>query len=723
MDRTQGSFRVSGAYALRVAVSAATLALAASAHAATPSFVDATAGAGVTWKYGLAEDTGGARMHGGGTVADFNGDGYPDIFVIGGGLDNDRLFINQGDGTFTEEAAAWGLTDLYRGGGAAAGDYDSDGDIDLFVTSMGDMPDAKDGEHKLYRNDGGSFVNVADAAGVAFNHTSNRTGTNTAFDGYSSTWADYDLDGDLDLWFGGWHSKGNPHDTNQTTLYMNNGDGTFTDVTATAGVFDEGGANVGPRAFGGIFADMNGDRYPELLIAGDFGASRYFVNNRDGTFTNLNIFGSNRVHNGMGTAVGDYNRDGLVDWFITAIDPSYLGADNDGNRMYENRGNHTFFELPSADGFDEIGIRDGGWGWGATMKDFDHDGWEDIAHTNGWIIWGDCGESQGREVPPGSCDGTGTDPVTGTQFHNIETRMFKNMGDGTFTAVQNDWNLDHRLQGRGLYQFDYDKDGDLDFVITANTIEINETDYPGVDPADYADIIADTGQFRLYRNDLITAESGTPADANWLHVYLDTSAVNRLAPEGVGALVRVRAGDENGNVRQVYMEKGSNYLGHGETMAHFGLGTNESVQQVWVEWASGFSTSVFGVDTNQAITVVAEEPYTSGTWIRGQTVELVVEGMRPGETVYMFGSQQGLSPEGRCFAVMGGLCLDIAGGQLVGVATANNAGTATIIANVPDADVPPGVSGTMFTQGLIRRGQEGVASLKTNVEIKALIKQ
>ncbi len=509
MDRTHGSFRVSGAFALRAGVAAATLALAGGAQAATPSFVDATDAAGVTWTYGLDLTTGGARMHGGGTVADFNGDGYPDIFVIGGGLDNDQLFINQGDGTFTEEAAAWGLTDLYKGGGAAAADYDGDGDMDLFVTSMGDMPDPKDGEHKLYQNTGtGSFVNVADAAGVAFNHTSNKLGTNTSFDGYSATWGDYDLDGDLDLWFGGWHSQGNPNDTNQTTLYRNDGDGTFTDVTATSGVFDESPGqpgNVGPRAFGGIFADMNGDRYPELLVAGDFGSSRYFVNNRDGTFTKVDIFGSNRVHNGMGTAVGDYNRDGLTDWFITAIDPSYLGADNDGNRMMQNTGNHTFLELPSADGFDEIGIRDGGWGWGATMKDLDHDGWEDIAHTNGWIIWGDCGESQGREVPPGSCDGTGTDPVTGTQFHNITTRLFRNNQDGTFSQVEDQWGLDHRLQGRGLYQFDYDKDGDLD-LFSLNYVEWSpETDiFCALDGANKSYCTPEAYQgtvSRLYRND------------------------------------------------------------------------------------------------------------------------------------------------------------------------------------------------------------------------------
>ncbi|MEO0971586.1 MAG: VCBS repeat-containing protein [Pseudomonadota bacterium] len=180
MDRTQGIAKASVTCVLSASVTAALYGLAGSAVAATPSFVDVTAESGVTWTYGLAEDTGGARMHGGGAVADFNNDGWPDIFVIGGGLDNDRLYINQGDGTFTEEAAAWGLTDLYRGGGAAAGDYDDDGFIDLFVSSMGDMPDAKDGEHKLYRNMGdNTFVNVADAAGVAFNHTSNLTGTNT----------------------------------------------------------------------------------------------------------------------------------------------------------------------------------------------------------------------------------------------------------------------------------------------------------------------------------------------------------------------------------------------------------------------------------------------------------------------------------------------------------------------------------------------------------------
>src|SRR5262245_16711778 len=157
-----------------------------------------------------------------GAVGDFNNDGWQDLFVIIGGAAPDKLFINNGDGTFTDQAAQWGIGIAHLGIGVAAGDYDRNGWLDLYVTSFGQPvgPPAV-GKHRLYRNNGnGTFTEVATVSGVA------STG---ATDGMGPAFGDYDLDGDLDLFIPGWLGGGN-------RLFRNNGDGTFTQVTAAAGV-------------------------------------------------------------------------------------------------------------------------------------------------------------------------------------------------------------------------------------------------------------------------------------------------------------------------------------------------------------------------------------------------------------------------------------------------------------------------------------------------------
>ncbi len=663
--------------ALAAALSA-TLLLAIPSHATSPSFTDVTDSAGLAFKFRLAPDAPVGRMHGGGTIADFNNDGYPDLFVVGGGGDDglalDALFINQQDGTFANQANAWGLNGVYRGNGAAAGDYNDDGHIDLYVTSMGDLDGPpRNGQHRLYRNNGdNTFTNVANAAGVA--------STGPGHDGYGATFADYDLDGDLDLWVAGWHSIENG--VNASVLFRNEGDGTFSEVTVAAGVQDDR-----VRGFAGIFADMNGDRYPELMVAADFNTSVYFANNRDGSFSKVGIWSANKVHNGMGAAVGDVNRDGRLDWFVTAIDPSYQGFQKDGNRIYMNQGEHVYLELPSSDAApDESGVKDGGWGWGGAAVDFDHDGWVDLANTNGWAI-------------NPALDDFCLDFVTGAKFHDDPTRLFHNNGDGSFTERALEWGLEHRLQGRGLYQMDYDLDGDMDLVITANSLECAVASQALIDQA---------GDLHVYRNDLIAGS--TPADAAWLKVYLDTTGFDHLAPQGLGAIVRVTLGNENGKPRLVNVNAGNNYLGHGEVLAHFGLASATQALQVNVEWQDGFSTRLTNVPVNQAITMRPQVPHVSGQWFSGNTVNLTARGLRPGETVYFFRGT-GISEDVRCFAQFGDICTDLTDAAVTGVAVVNASGTAT--ANVQVPGLPAGTE--VFTQALIPRGANGVASLASNV--------
>lgn len=498
----------------------ALLAVLASGSVATAQvqFSDQTVAAGLVHNPDMFSDMSAGGMFAGGSVADFNRDGWPDLFLIGGGFTADALFLNNGDGTFTDHAASWGVAALHRGQGTTAGDFNSDGWPDLFVTSAGPVTGQNAvGTHRLYRNNGnGTFTDIATTAGVNLSSP-------THFNGTGSTFGDYDLDGDLDLFVCTWDGM------NGNRLYRNNGDETFTDVTTAAGI-DQLFNGFSPR-----FVDMNGDRYPELLVAADFETSRYYINNTDGTFTDgTAASGTGLDENGMGTTVADFNRDGLPDWYVTSI---YASGARLGNFLYVNQGNDVFTDLPES-----AGAKHGGWGWGTEAVDFDHDGFIDLIATNGW----------------------------NNQYENIPTFLFRNNGNLTFTEVQDGSGFDHTGQGRSVLTIDYDRDGDMDVVITA----FNEP-------------------VTLYRNDL----SGT--DINWIQIALDTSGDPSLSPDGYGAKITAVS---NSGTQYFWINGGASYLGRSQPIAHFGLGADTSVD-VTVEWASGATTTAMGLTSNQSVTL------------------------------------------------------------------------------------------------------------------------
>ncbi len=620
------------------------LGLSGSMFGQVPGFSDQTDAAGITNVHNPAALTPGLPMHAGGTVGDFNNDDLPDLFVVNGGLDPDRLFINNGDGTFTDMADSAGLTDvLFRGVGATAGDYDGDGDIDIFVTSMGDMPmDPTAGQHKLFRNNGDlTFTDVAVSAGV------NETAPYP--DGYGCAFGDYDLDSDLDLFVCGWHKDENLENQGNR-LFENNGDGTFTDVTVSAGVYV-----TDFQGFSPVFCDVNGDRYPELLVAADFGTTHYFLNNRDGTFTAMDFVmdGSETVEAGMGQTTGDFNRDGKMDWFITAIYPGWHGQGPSGNRLYMNEGNDDQFSaLPES-----AGVNDAGWAWGTSALDFDHDMRLDIAVANGWAE---------------TCD-----TVTGECFTGEPVYLFQNDGNDTFTEVGSLYGLDFASQGRCLVTFDYDVDGDMDIVAFSNRDSL-----------------------KLYRNDL----SGS--NTNWLELRLDTSGNPALAPNGFGTRIIAFGG---GVPQAGYIDGGSHYLGRSQLVAHFGLAGVATVDNVVVEWMDGFRTVLHDVAANQVLEVAAELPYSHDPLIRGTMVDLTVNGVKPGETVYFLASVTGMGA-GPCYSFLGDLCLDILQPFLIGTVVADSEGTAILTLTVP---VNPNIT-TTWTQAVIRRGPGGITSFKSN---------
>ncbi len=470
----------------------------------------------------------GSMMMVGAAAADFNNDGWVDLFAIGGGLEYDALFINQGNSTFKNMAAAAGLEELHVGSGAAVGDYNKDGWLDIYVTSFGPLASIGPGGNRLYRNNGdGTFTDVAAEAGV------NLTSAEME-DGMGSSFGDYDLDGDLDLFVTGWRkeSLGN-------RLFQNNGDGTFSDVTDAAGIVDDG-----IRGFSPCFADMDEDHYPELLLVADFGTSQYYVNNGDGTFvehTQESAVG--KEWSGMGSTVGDFNNDGRLDWYATAIHDADDEGRGEGNKLYYNQGNQKFKEVAEA-----AGVDDGGWGWGAISVDLNHDGWLDLVETNGWADL--------------------------FSYKNEESKLWLSNGDDTFTEVSQEIGFTNISDGRGLLNFDYDNDGDQDIVVTA---------------------LDDSLQ--LYRNDLNGPQT------NWLRVLLDTRARATIAPNGLGSKVSARVGNQT---FYRYIVACPHFLTQSELTAHFGLGQATMVDELRVEWPDGTVTTMENVPINQTITVSAE---------------------------------------------------------------------------------------------------------------------
>ena len=429
---------------------------------ADPVFVEEAAAVGLTHVHASVQgdDRVLEYLVPGGAVGDFDRDGDQDLFVVGGSGGVDMLYWNTGAGVFVEGGAAAGVALNHRGSGACVGDYDNDGDLDIYVTSHGvwfiDAPH----QNRLYRNNGdGTFTDVAFAAGVATNHPG-------AGDAMSASFGDYDLDGDLDLAVAGWYG-GN-------VLFQNNGDGTFTNVTA-----DLLGAMWWVRGFTPRFVDMDGDRWPELLWVADFGTSRYFVNNGDGTFSDWTTpAGVGLDSNGMGTTVGDVNNDSEMDWYVASI--KRANGDGSGNMLYMGSAkDHEFDEVSVA-----AGVNNGYWCWGTVATDFDQDGWLDLLATNG------------------SFEG---------QFAMDPTLLFMNNGDGTFTERANESGIVETGQGRGMLDADLDNDGDRDALIfrTADSLV-------------------------YLRND--TAGGGA------ITLSFDTSGVAGLAPDGFGVRVEAVAG-------------------------------------------------------------------------------------------------------------------------------------------------------------------------------------
>jgi hypothetical protein len=356
---------------------------------------------------------------------------------------------------------------------------------------------------------------------------------------------DYDDDGYLDMYVSEWRSFTTVSSPAQARLFHNLGaadPGRFEDVTAAAGVAMD--ILVGPNKNKGLsftprFADLDRDGMTDLAVVADAGTSRMFWNDGGGKFLNRTAAA------GIATGTNDMGFT-LADFDGDGLLDWFVtsigtgsGAHPSGNRLFLNNGNRTFTDVTDA-----AGVREGGWGWGAEAFDFDNDGDLDIAHTNGMTF-----------IP------------------NDQSMFFVNVGDRLtpqFSNMGGALGVLDSGQGRGLLTLDYDRDGDLDMFV------VNNASSP-----------------ILYRNEAV--------GGNWLQVETVGSSSNR---NGVGAYITVTPDLTNPELFYVReITASSTYLSQSEMIAHFGLGEVDAVDQIEVEWPSGFSQRFTNVATNQLVTI------------------------------------------------------------------------------------------------------------------------
>ena len=486
------------------------------------------------------------------------------------------------DSLFTDMAANLKMDKVDGGRGSAWGDYDNDGDEDIVAVGTYQP-------HVLYRNNGnGTFTNVADQAGIA-----------DPRGGWGSLFADYDNDGFLDLYItrGGWSGAA------ENTLYHNNGDGTFTDVTHTAGVADP------QSSFCAAWADYDNDGFLDLYIAdgviGDGAANVLYRNNGDGTFTNIaEIAGVANTGNSLGTAWGDYDKDGYIDLHVVNFGQS--------NVLYRNNGDGTFTDVTSIAGM-TLPVTDA---FVTFFLDVDNDADLDIFISNS-----------------GSFQAFIAGQITGAAPHDGDRQvLYRNNGDGTFTDVTRESGLYHAFGAMGANFGDIDSDGYLDIYLATGAPQMGRLErdalfrnngdgtftdatlalglgnigkghgvtFGDVDTDGDVDIYVPVGGAFIgdQWHNLFYQNTGT--GNNWLTLKLVGVKSNR---DGIGAKVTLRVGDS-----VIYREV-SGGCGFGSTNSlslEIGLGKHTKVDTLEIVWPSG------QVDTHRNLSVNQKRVITEG---------------------------------------------------------------------------------------------------------------
>lgn len=500
------------------------------------------------------------KMNGsGGAWFDYDRDGDWDLYLVncqGEGDVTNALYENMGDGTFSPRTSDCGVLDPGEGMAASVADYNNDGYPDLFLTNYGDFI--------LYRNN--TDNTFADVTEEAFPE-----GVKDWWYG-GSCWGDYDRDGDIDLYVSGYVDFSfRPRNTSlrfpmdfgglPNSLYRNNGDGTFTDVTNQAGVDD-----AARKSMQCVFNDFNDDGWPDLFVTNDTDANGLYLNKGDGTFKAFSgPSGLSTTDGSMGVAVGDFNSDGKYDLTYTnyAAEVNVLALLKDNESSNDGILRNAIFVHQ----FDSPVVHQLTWpkvSWGTGLFDLDNDGDLDLFYANGHL-----------------------NAVSGDNRQS--NLLFENDGHGRFVDVSESsgiWEPGKRIYRSALFA-DYDNDGRVDIFVTNNGQQIEDGK---------GNVIADPdrGVGVLYRN-------VSNAKNTWLKVRLEGKVSNR---DAYGSRVEVTAGDL---VQSQPLISGTGYFSSNAKELYFGLGRAKTIDRIKVLWPNGRVQTFQDMQPNQTLYIVEGE--------------------------------------------------------------------------------------------------------------------